>query len=78
MAAHAREVAERGLSFIVSAGWLPGLTELLPSYAHMHARSSMQTVESVKVFFGDSGEWSTAAYEDMAWHLRRAGLRNPS
>jgi hypothetical protein len=75
---HGQEAIERGLSFVVSAGWLPGLTELLPAFAHARARAQMESLESLAVYFGDSGEWSTTAYQDMAWHLRRAGLRNPS
>jgi hypothetical protein len=74
---HAPEITARGLSFVVSAGWLPGLTELLPVYAHARARARMDVVESLAVYFGDSGEWSTAAYQDMTWFLRRVGLRRP-
>jgi hypothetical protein len=74
---HAQEISDLGLSFVISAGWLPGLTELLPMYAHARARASMDTVESLSVYFGDSGEWSSAAYQDMAWFLRRVGLRRP-
>jgi short subunit dehydrogenase-like uncharacterized protein len=74
---HSQEIADLGLSFVVSAGWLPGLTELLPVYAHERARASMDTIESVTVYFGDSGEWSLATFQDMAWFLRRGGLRRP-
>jgi hypothetical protein len=74
---HSEELAGRGLSFVVSAGWLPGLTELLPVYAHARASAQMDAVESLTVYFGDSGEWSAAAFEDMAWFLRRTGLRRP-
>jgi hypothetical protein len=74
---HAREITDRGLSFVVSAGWLPGLTELLPVYAHARARAQMEAVESLAVFFGDSGAWSDAAFEDIAWFLRRVGVRRP-
>jgi hypothetical protein len=74
---HSREITDQGLSFVVSAGWLPGLTELLPVYAYARARASMDTIESLTVYFGDSGDWSTAAFQDMAWFLRRLGLRRP-
>jgi hypothetical protein len=74
---HTQEVANLGLSFVVSAGWLPGLTELLPVYAHARARDRMHTIESLTFYFGDSGEWSTAAFQDIAWFLRRMGLRRP-
>jgi hypothetical protein len=77
MLPHARTIADSGLSFVISAGWLPGITELLPAYAHEQARTLMDTIESVTVYFGDSGKWSAAAYQDMAWFLRRTGLRRP-
>src|SRR5262249_58972422 len=70
---HSQEIAQLGLSFVVSAGWLPGLTELLPVYAHERAIPSMDTIESVPVYIGDSREWSPAAFQDMAWFLRQGG-----
>lgn len=72
-----REIAELGLSFVVSAGWMPGLTELLPIYAHRLAKSRMDSVESLSVYFSDSGEWSDNALRDGAWYLRQAGLSKP-
>jgi hypothetical protein len=72
---HEQEIAGQGLRFVVSAGWLPGLTELLPAYAHARATERMDTVESMAVYFGDSGEWSPAAFRDMAWYLRRTGMQ---
>jgi len=78
MLAHGREIADRGLSFVVSAGWQPGITEFLPVYAHAQARTRMETIESTSVYFGDSGDWSAAAFQDIAWYLRRNGLVNPA
>jgi saccharopine dehydrogenase-like NADP-dependent oxidoreductase len=70
---HADEIASQGLSFVVSAGWLPGLTELLPVYAQAHARARMDAIDSVSAYFGDSGQWSANAFRDMAWYLRQPG-----
>jgi hypothetical protein len=74
---HAQEISDLGLSFVISAGWLPGLTELLPMYAHARARAVLDKIESLTVYVGDSGEWSRSAYQDIAWYLRRVGLRRP-
>jgi saccharopine dehydrogenase (NAD+, L-lysine forming) len=71
---HNREIEDLGLSFVVSAGWTPGITELLPVYAHAKARSKMDSVESVSVCFSDSGQWSTNALRDGFAFLHRAGL----
>jgi hypothetical protein len=69
-----REIADLGLSFVVSAGWSPGITELLPVYAHAQASSKMDSIESVSVYFSDSGKWSTNALRDGVSYLRQAGL----
>ena len=74
---HDREIADLGLSFVVSAGWTPGMTELLPVYAHARAMSKMDSIESVNVYFSDSGEWSDNALRDGVWHLRQAGIPKP-
>jgi len=37
----------------------------------------METIESLRVYFGDSGDWSAAAFQNIAWYLRRNGLGNP-
>ncbi|HYL45616.1 MAG TPA: saccharopine dehydrogenase NADP-binding domain-containing protein [Candidatus Limnocylindrales bacterium] len=77
MAPHAREIERLGLRFVISAGWLPGLSELLPVYANALARTRMESIESLTIYFGDSGEWSESAYRDMAWFVRNTGLRSP-
>lgn len=74
---HAGHIAELGLSFVVSAGWMPGITELLPMYAHTQARSRMETIESLSIYFADSGEWSENALRDAVWYIHREGLRSP-
>jgi hypothetical protein len=70
-------IADLGLSFVVSAGWMPGLSELVPSYANLIARSKMDAIESVSVYFSDSGEWSDNAFRDGAWFIHRVGLPRP-
>lgn len=74
---HAREIADLGLSFVVSAGWAPGLTELLPVYAHTLAKSRMDSIESVSVYSSDSGVWSDNALRDGVSFLRHAELTKP-
>jgi saccharopine dehydrogenase-like protein len=74
MLPHTREMEDLGLSFVISAGWMPGLSELLPAYAEKQARTCMATIESLSVFFGDSGEWSVSALRDAAWFLHHTGL----
>src|ERR1700722_12733384 len=75
--AHDREIEDLGLSFVISAGWNPGITELVPVYAHARAREKMDAIESLIAYCGDSGEWSTNALRDGAWFLRQTGLKSP-
>jgi hypothetical protein len=77
MLPHAREIADLGLSFVVSAGWTPGITELLPVHAHARARFRMDSIESVSVYFSDSGEWSANALRDGVSYIRQVGLSRP-
>lgn len=71
------EIADLGLSFVVSAGWTPGITEFLPTHAYAQAKTKMDSIESVEVYFSDSGEWSANALRDGVSYLRRAGLSTP-
>jgi saccharopine dehydrogenase-like NADP-dependent oxidoreductase len=74
---HGREIADLGLSYVVSAGWSPGLTELLPVCAHARAQAQMDSVDSLHAYFSDSGDWSDNAIRDGVWHLRRTGMPKP-
>jgi hypothetical protein len=75
MLSHNSEIEDLGLSFVVSAGWMPGLSELVPVYADAQARAKMDTIESLTVYFGDSGEWSANALRDGVWFIHQTGLR---
>ncbi len=77
MLPHSGEIAEQGLRFVVSAGWMPGISEVVPAYANAQARARMDAIDSLTVYFGDSGEWSANALRDGVWYLRQLGLRSP-
>lgn len=77
MLPHHQEITESGLSFVVSAGWLPGLTEIVPVYALAQARTKMEEIESLTVYYGDSGDWSTNALRDAVWYIHNLGINKP-
>jgi len=77
MLPRAKEIADAGLCFVVSAGWMPGLSELVPCYAYAMGRSRMDSLHSLNIYFGDSGEWSHNALRDAFWLIRRAGVAAP-
>ena len=74
---HNREIADLGLSFVISAGWLPGLTEIVPAFAHTQATAKIDAIESVELYFGDSGDWSENALRDAVWYVHQSGIHNP-
>ncbi|MGA7560392.1 MAG: saccharopine dehydrogenase NADP-binding domain-containing protein [Terriglobales bacterium] len=77
MLPHRQKIEDSGLSFVISAGWNPGLSELLPVYADALARAKMDTIESLSVFQADSGEWSESALRDAVWYVRKTGIQSP-
>lgn len=77
MMPHDQELSDLGLSCVVSAGWLPGMTELLPAYSLAVSKTRMDAVHSVTIHYGDSGEWSNSAMRDIVWYLRKFGRRRP-
>lgn len=74
---HDQELSAFGLACVMSAGWLPGMTELLPAYSLAVSKTRMDHIHSVAIYFGDSGEWSHSAMRDIVWYLRKFGRRRP-
>jgi hypothetical protein len=77
MMPHDHELSLLGLACVVSAGWLPGMTELLPAYSLAMSKTRMDAIDSVTIHSGDSGEWSNSAMRDIVWYLRKFGRRRP-
>jgi len=74
---HDQEFSDLGLACVMSAGWLPGMTELLPAYSLAVSKTRMDEIHSVTTYSGDSGEWSKSAMRDIVWYLRRFGRQRP-
>jgi saccharopine dehydrogenase-like NADP-dependent oxidoreductase len=75
MLPRSREIVDLRLSCVISAGLLPGISEILPLYANARARSQMDAIESLTVYYGDTGEWSANAFQEIAWMLRQRRSR---
>jgi len=56
---------------------MPGISEVVAVYAYAQATQQMDTVDSVAVYYGDSGEWSVNALRDAVWYVRQMGIRSP-
>ncbi len=70
---NASQIADSGLCFVLSAGWVPGMSEVLPRCAEAQARTRMTGIDSVSMYFGDCSEWSTSALRDGVWYTRHSG-----
>jgi len=77
LALHEAAIEEAERSFVISCGWTPGLSELVPAYAHARASTKMDSIDSVEVYLTDSGEWSENAVRDAVFYLRRTGFPKP-
>jgi len=77
MMPHDQELSDLGLACVISAGWLPGMTELLPAYSLAMSKTRMDAIHSVSIHSGDSGEWSSSAIRDIVWYLSKFGRRRP-
>ena len=75
MAPLSNAIADAGLSFVLSAGFFPGLCEISPAYAEVLARSRMNSLESVEVYYGDTSGWSANGFREVAWLMRHSGSR---
>ena len=75
MAPLSNAIADAGLSFVLSAGFFPGLCEVFPAYAEVLARSRMSSLESVEVYYGDTSSWSANGFREVAWLMRHSGSR---
>ena len=65
------ELAARGLAGLVSAGWIPGLSEVFPRYLHDLASERLATFDSLELVYGDASAWSRTGTLDQVEHIRR-------
>ena len=75
MTPHDQELSHLGLACVVSAGWLPGMTELLPAYSLAVSKTRMEVIHSVTSYSGDSGGWSNSAMQRRLVRHSRAPRR---
>ncbi|MEH2080289.1 MAG: saccharopine dehydrogenase NADP-binding domain-containing protein [Nostoc sp.] len=62
---HQDEMKTLGLTFLLSAGWMPGLSEVMPIYADMLAEKEFDSVESLDLYFADASKWSMTGTIDQ-------------
>lgn len=66
-----RSFEKRGLTGLLYAGWVPGLTGLLPRYLYNIGKESLDSIQSLNVYCGDRSSWSASASHDILYHFIR-------
>jgi saccharopine dehydrogenase (NAD+, L-lysine-forming) len=67
-----RDIENQGRYFVISCGWIPGISEVFVHYAHRLADERMDSLERLDHFYGDRNEWSDSGLKDIIWHLCRS------
>lgn len=62
---------ERGLAAVVCAGWIAGLSELLPAALLAETRRRFERIDGFHAICGDNNLWSPTATRDVVEYLRR-------
>jgi hypothetical protein len=62
---------ERGLTGLLYAGWVPGITGLLPRHLYNKAQKSLDSIHSLNVYCADRSCWSANASHDIVYHFIR-------
>lgn len=63
------DIRKRELTFLISAGWIPGLSGIFPKYIASIASSLFETVDSLKIYYGGREKWSYTSCRDMVWTI---------
>lgn len=63
------DIRKRRLTFLISAGWIPGISGIFPKYVASIASSLFETVDSLKVYYGGRERWSYGSCRDMVWAI---------
>jgi len=65
---------EKKLSCVLSAGWIPGIAEVLAKYADSLANAIFDKKESMVVYYGDRNTWSDAGLLDTIQYIKNNSL----
>lgn len=65
---------ENKLCCVLSAGWIPGIAEVLANYADSLANAIFDKKESMVVYYGDRNDWSDAGLLDTIQYIKNNSL----
>ncbi|UIA98851.1 saccharopine dehydrogenase NADP-binding domain-containing protein [Desulfovibrio desulfuricans] len=66
---YAGQAQNQGRSMILTAGWIPGISEVFTRYALSTAEQIHGPAKELTLYCGARDHWSEGSVSDMIWHL---------
>lgn len=66
---YAGQAQSQGRSMILTAGWIPGISEVFTRYALSTTEQVHGPAEELTLYCGARDHWSEGSVSDMIWHL---------
>ncbi len=63
------KVKEKGLLFLISSGWIPGISGILPIHVADYAENSGIKIKELNVYTTGKEKWSYGSCRDMVWSM---------
>jgi hypothetical protein len=63
------EIIQKGLIFLISAGWIPGLSGIIPIELAKHAELEGMQISELNVYTTGKEKWSYGSCRDMVWSM---------
>ncbi|PMB23829.1 hypothetical protein CEN46_09420 [Fischerella thermalis CCMEE 5318] len=67
------EIKSQSLTFLISSGWVPGLSDLFPIYVDTYAEKYFDSIDSFEVYIADPSEWSRIGIQDIIHYTKKYG-----
>lgn len=69
-------IFKKDLSCILSAGWIPGVPEIMARYSDCEAKKVLDSRESMTIFYGDRNIWSENGLTDTIQYIKKNATRD--
>jgi hypothetical protein len=70
---HQEEIKQHALTFLISTGWVPGLSDLFSIYADTKAAEQFDSINSLEIYVADPSEWSKVGIQDLINYTKKYG-----
>jgi saccharopine dehydrogenase-like NADP-dependent oxidoreductase len=62
-------IRSKDLRFLISAGWIPGVSGVFPIYMAELAEGRFKKIHSLEIFISGKEKWSYGSCRDMIWAM---------